>query len=83
MAHGKDSQARGVISAFLVGGLLGAMAGLLFAPQRGKKLRADISEKATNLIEDGEMAVRSAKSTVSSAAKEVERKAGAILSHTG
>ena len=80
MAHGKNSKGGGVLAAFLVGGVLGALAALLFAPQRGKKLRADITERATNLVQDGEHAIKSVAATVSSAAKEVERKTERILS---
>lgn len=70
----------GVLWAFLAGGIVGAMAGLLLAPQRGKKLRADISERATNLVQDGEQALRAVASTVTATAKEVERKTEHLLS---
>lgn len=34
----------------LLGGLIGAVAGLLLAPKSGRELRADISERADELI---------------------------------
>lgn len=80
MAQRRNRKGGGVLAAFLVGGVLGALAALLFAPQRGRKLRADITERATNLVQDGERAMKSVASTVTSAAKEVERKTERILS---
>jgi len=36
---------------FLIGGILGALAGILFAPKSGKELRSDIKEKGSEVIE--------------------------------
>jgi gas vesicle protein len=38
---------------FLIGGVLGALAGILFAPKSGKELRSDIKEKGSEVIKDG------------------------------
>lgn len=40
-----------VVTAALVGGLAGAVVGLLFAPKRGRELRQDIREKGNGLFE--------------------------------
>jgi len=37
----------------LVGGALGALAGILFAPKSGKELRSDIREKGNEILKDG------------------------------
>ena len=37
----------------LIGGALGALAGILFAPKSGKKLRSDIKEKGSEVLKDG------------------------------
>ena len=37
----------------LIGGVLGALAGILFAPESGKKLRSDIKEKGSEFLNDG------------------------------
>jgi gas vesicle protein len=37
----------------LIGGALGALAGVLFAPKSGKKLRSDIKEKGREILNDG------------------------------
>ena len=46
--------AKGMMIGFLAGGALGAAIALLYAPKPGRKLRAELREKADNLIEDGE-----------------------------
>ena len=37
---------------FLIGSVLGALAGILFAPKSGKKLRSDIREKRNEVLKD-------------------------------
>jgi gas vesicle protein len=36
----------------LIGGALGALAGIFFAPKSGKELRADIKEKGSEVLKD-------------------------------
>jgi gas vesicle protein len=36
----------------LIGGALGALAGILFAPKSGKELRSDIKEKGSKVLKD-------------------------------
>jgi gas vesicle protein len=37
---------------FLIGGVLGALAGIFFAPKSGKELRSDIKEKGSEVLKD-------------------------------
>jgi gas vesicle protein len=37
---------------FLIGGVLGALAGILLAPKSGKELRSDITEKGSEVLKD-------------------------------
>ena len=37
----------------LIGGALGALAGIFFAPKSGKDLRSDIKEKGSEVLKDG------------------------------
>ena len=37
---------------FLIGGVLGALAGIFFAPKSGKELRSDIQEKGSEVLKD-------------------------------
>jgi gas vesicle protein len=41
-------------AAFLTGGVLGSVTGLLLAPKSGKRLRADIRYKSGEIIKDAE-----------------------------
>ena len=36
----------------LIGGALGALAGIFFAPKSGKELRSDIKEKGSKVLKD-------------------------------
>lgn len=45
---------KGLIIGLLAGGVLGAGIALLYAPKPGRKLRAELKEKADSLLEDGE-----------------------------
>jgi gas vesicle protein len=38
---------------FLIGGVLGALAGILLAPKSGKELRSAIKEKGSEVLKDG------------------------------
>ena len=37
----------------LIGGALGALAGILFAPKSGKDMRSDIKKKGNKIVKDG------------------------------
>ena len=39
---------------FLIGGVLGALAGILFAAKSGKELRSDIKGKVSEIVKDAE-----------------------------
>ncbi|RPI15795.1 MAG: YtxH domain-containing protein [Ignavibacteriae bacterium] len=43
----------GTIWGFIIGGALGSIIALLYAPKPGKDLRTDISKKTTEIINDG------------------------------
>jgi gas vesicle protein len=45
---------KGLMIGLLAGGVLGAGIALLYAPKPGRKLRAEIKDKADSLLEDGE-----------------------------
>jgi gas vesicle protein len=49
--HGKSQV--NFIKGLLIGGALGALAGLLFAPKSGKELRSDIKGKGSGILKDG------------------------------
>ena len=72
---------------FLIGGVLGALAGILFAPKSGKELRSDIEEKGSEVIKDGKEIYSDASARVKEIieeakyqAKELKREADRHLS---
>ena len=38
---------------FLIGGVLGALAGIFFAPKSGKELRSDLKERGSEALKEG------------------------------
>jgi len=40
------------LKGFVIGGFLGVLAGILFAPKSGKELRSDIKEKGSEVLKD-------------------------------
>lgn len=45
-----SNQIEGFIKGIILGGAIGAVIGILYAPQSGKKTREDISDKAEDLL---------------------------------
>lgn len=46
-----SSQIEGFVKGVILGGLIGAALGILYAPQSGRKTRRDISRNAEDLLE--------------------------------
>jgi len=51
MAENNRGLAKGLFIGFLAGGVVGALAALLYAPKSGKEFRADIKRKASDIAE--------------------------------
>jgi gas vesicle protein len=51
-SNGKNGKNGYFAKGLMIGGVGGALAGLLFAPKSGKKLRADIKEKGSDALKD-------------------------------
>ena len=45
-----ENQRNDFFSGFLIGGVLGALAGILFAAKSGKELRSDIKGKLSEVV---------------------------------
>jgi len=59
----------------LIGGVLGALAGILFAPKSGKELRSDIKEKGNKILNDGKELYADASTKAKEMFVEVKHKA--------
>ena len=57
-----NGMSKGLLIGLLTGGVLGAVIALLYAPKPGKELRADIKNKAGEMIDDAEEYINVAKS---------------------
>jgi gas vesicle protein len=65
------------LKGFLIGGLAGVVAGVLFAPKSGKETRNELGEKATNLAErmkeEYEVALENSKNRYESLLKQLKK----------
>jgi gas vesicle protein len=59
----------------LIGGALGALAGILFASKSGKELRSDIKEKGNEIINDGKKIYADASTKAKEIFEEVKHQA--------
>ena len=60
---------------FLIGGVLGALAGIFFAPKSGKDLRSDIKEKGSEVLKDGKEIYADASTKAQEIIEEAKRQA--------
>lgn len=67
------------LGGLITGGLIGGLAGLIFAPKSGKDLRQDISNKSNELIEDTNELLENAKSKANSIIADAKKGAENLL----
>ena len=67
-----------LFAGFLIGGILGALAGILFAPKSGKELRSDIQEKGTAVLRDGKEIYSDTKKRAKKIIKEARHQANEL-----
>jgi len=65
----------------LVGGVVGSITALLFAPKSGRELRKDIAEQAHNVSEKTQQIARSVGETTSEWAEKAKDAAGTAISN--
>jgi gas vesicle protein len=61
---------------FLIGGVLGALAGIFYAPKAGKELRSDIKEKGSEILKDAKEIYTDAHSKAKDIIAEARHQAG-------
>jgi gas vesicle protein len=80
--HAYNNNTRNVLIGLLIGGLAGAVAMLLFAPQSGKRTRAQIEEKSILLRDQTtkkiKKAVKQVRSETNRITADVREKAGEL-----
>lgn len=72
----------GFISGMLLGGLVGAAAGLLMAPYSGKETRMMLQEKGIELKDQVETTARETRDRVETAARDLRAKAETVVDDT-
>jgi gas vesicle protein len=75
-----NGMTNGLVLGLFVGGIVGAALALLYAPKTGKELRADIKEKADDLLEEAEGYKQLAKSKVSEIVSEAKQRSDQLIS---
>ncbi len=86
-ASNNNGMAKGMIIGLLTGGAIGAGVALLYAPKTGRRMRAELREKADNLIDEGQdylstvqdkatEIIEDAKDSITGMFKRAEREAG-------
>jgi len=60
----RDGSAGLVLLSFIVGGIVGGVLGILFAPKAGKETRQDISEAAAEMKKEAEKFAKDARERV-------------------
>ena len=64
---------------FLIGSVLGALAGIFFAPKSGKELRADIKEKGSEVLKDGKEIYADASTRAKEIIKEAKQQSSVAI----
>ena len=75
MSDNSGGEVGAFFAGFLVGGLIGAGAALLLAPQSGEETRAQIRDKSLELRERAEVALDDARAKVEAVAADIKRRA--------
>lgn len=65
MANEKSGFTKGLVIGLLAGGVVGAIAALLYAPKSGKELRSDLKQRANDLAEEASDYVKIARTKAS------------------
>jgi gas vesicle protein len=80
MADEKNGLAKGLFIGFIAGGIVGAIAALLYAPKSGKELRGDIKRKAGDLAEDASEYVKKARARTAEIINEGKNRSEQLVS---
>ncbi len=81
MANDNDEgMKKGFLIGFLAGGVIGAVIALLYAPKPGKELRADLKNRAGEVMDNAEEYVSAAKNKAVEIINEGKKKSETLIS---
>ena len=66
------------LKGLIIGGLLGVLAGILFAPKPGKQLRSEIKEKGSEVLEDAKEIYADASAKAKAILEEAKKRAAEL-----
>ena len=75
MASNEREGGSGFVQGLLIGGILGALAGLLMAPKSGKELRAELKQKGGKAIDEAKELYTETQMKAKDILEEAERRA--------
>ena len=70
---------KGLVIGLLAGGAIGAAIALLYAPKSGKELRADLKDKADDLLDGAEGYLNAAKSKAGEIVSEAKKRSDLLI----
>lgn len=75
-----DRMVKGLVIGLLAGGVVGAVLALLYAPKSGKELRADLREKADELLEGADEYLEAAQRRAGQIVSEARKRSDSLVS---
>jgi len=78
MAENETEESR-FVKGFLIGGILGVLAGLFFAPKPGKELRADLKQKGEEVLDEAKHLYSETRSKASVILEDARRRAEDLI----
>jgi len=77
---GENNHGKGLLIGLLIGGAIGAIAGLLFAPKSGRELRQDIKNKSDEYLDDAERYIADARTKAKDLINEGKKRSERLIS---
>ena len=77
----QENEGMGFYKGVLIGGVIGAVVSLLFAPKSGRELRADIGRKSKELYDGAEGFIAKGREKLSEIGHEVDGRLHSVKTH--
>ncbi len=76
-----DGMAKGVIVGFIAGSLVGAVLALLYAPKAGRELRAELKDRAGDIVDDAQVYMNKARAKATEIISDSREKSNELVSN--